>query len=158
MSGELAEVAHILFAVTPNAPVEAIRRQAEASLRQLVAEPQRFADLAQQFSNCPSSAQGGNLGQIHRGETVPEFESAVFGAAPGIVPHLVNTRYGFHIVRIERHVPGNVLDFGMVRPRIARSLTERVRAKAAEQYVRILTSRATITGIDLGAAGSALVQ
>ena len=157
-TGELIEASHILFAVTPAAPLEPIRAQAEATLERVLAEPERFAELAERFSNCPSAAQGGNLGQLQRGDTVPEFERAILGAPAGILPRLVNTRYGFHIVRIERAIPGRQLDFEMVQPRIAAALSEAVRAKAAEQYVRILASRASISGVDLGAAASPLVR
>ena len=156
--GELVEAAHILFAVTPDARLEAIRRQAEGILKQARAEPERFAELARRFSNCPSGAEGGSLGQIHRGQMVPEFESAIFDGEPGVLPRLVNTRFGFHVVRIERHIAGRTLEFDTVRPDIARALSERVRTKAAEQYVRILASRAAISGIDLEPAQSALVQ
>jgi peptidyl-prolyl cis-trans isomerase C len=156
--GELVEASHVLFAVTPDAPVAAIRRQAEATLTQVLAQPQRFAEFAQRFSNCPSGAQGGNLGQIQRGVTVFEFERVLFGEAEGVLPQLVNTRYGFHIVRIERRIAGKQLPFEAVQAQIARSLGESVRTKAAEQYVRILASKASISGIDLGAAASSLVQ
>ena len=156
--GELVEAAHILFAVTSDTPLEAIRRQAEGTLQQARAEPGRFAELAQRFSNCPSGAQGGSLGQIHRGQTVPEFENAIFGGEPGVLPRLVNTRFGFHVVRIERHIAGRTLDFDTVQPDIARALSERVRMKAAEQYVRILASRAALSGIELDPPRSALVQ
>ena len=159
VSGELVEAAHILFAVTPNAPVETIRRQAESVLKQAVAAPGSFGALARQFSNCPSSAQEGNLGQLARGDTVPEFEQALFGdEAAGVLPRLVCTRYGFHIVCVARRVPGRILDFDAAQPRIAARLRSRVQAKAAEQYVRILAARAKIIGVDLGAAGSLLVQ
>jgi len=156
--GELVEASHILFAVTPNAPVEAIRRQAEATLAKIIAEPGRFAEFAKSLSNCPSAVQGGNLGQIQRGEMVPEFESAIFGAAPGVLPRLVNTRYGFHIVRIERQVPGRVLEFTQARPRIEAEMSARVHAKADVQYVRMLAAKATIIGVNLHASDSSLVQ
>jgi peptidyl-prolyl cis-trans isomerase C len=156
--GELVEGAHILFAVTANAPLQAIRTQAEATLRQALKEPQRFGELAQRLSNCPSAAQGGNLGQIQRGDTVPEFERALFSASEGVLPQLVKTRYGFHIVRIERRIAGRRLPFEAVQAQIAQTLTETVRTTAAEQYVRILASRASMSGIDLGAAASPLVQ
>ena len=156
--GELVEASHILFAVRPDAPVAAIRGQAESTLKKVLAEPQRFGELAARFSNCPSGAQGGNLGQIQRGLTVPELESAIFGEAEGVLPHLVNTRYGFHIVRIERRIRGKRVPFEAVQAQIGLSLVASVRTKAAEQYVRLLASKATITGIDLGAATSTLVQ
>jgi peptidyl-prolyl cis-trans isomerase C len=159
VAGELVEASHILFAVTPNAPLEAIRRQAEAVLRQAVEVPDDFGALAGRFSNCPSGAQGGNLGQLTRRATVPEFERAVFEGEPvGVLPRLVATRYGFHVVKIARREPGRLVPFGHVEREIADRLREAVRTKAAEQYVRILASRARITGIDLGGAASPLVQ
>lgn len=158
-SGDLVEASHILLAVTPNAPVDAIRRQAESLLKQAIAAPDKFGELARQFSNCPSSAQDGHLGQLTRGETVPEFDAALFGGeTTGVLPRLVNTRYGFHVVSVSRRVRGATVDFGTAKPRIADRLRERVRSKAAEQYVRVLAARARITGVDLGAAGSPLLQ
>lgn len=158
-SGDLVEAAHILFAVTPNAPLEAIRGQAEAALKQVLASPGRFADFASRLSNCPSGAQGGNLGQLQRGDTVPEFEAALFGCdTVGVLPQLVRTRYGFHVIKVARRVPGRHLDFTAARTRIAEELRARVQAKAMEQYVRILAARASIEGVDLGAATSPLVR
>jgi len=59
------------------------------------------------MSNCPSGQQGGNLGQIGRGDTVPEFKKALFRLGPtGLLRELVKTRYGFHIVAIDRRIPG----------------------------------------------------
>jgi peptidyl-prolyl cis-trans isomerase C len=156
---ELAEAAHILFAVTPNAPVDAIRRQAESVLKQAIAEPSRFGALAREFSNCPSSAQDGVLGQLSCGDTVPEFDQALFESEKtGVLPRLVRTRYGFHIVAVAHRVPARDADFELLRPRIAARLRARTQRKAAEQYVRLLASRARIAGVDLGASGSPLVQ
>jgi peptidyl-prolyl cis-trans isomerase C len=110
------------------------------------------------MSNCPSGAHGGSLGQVQRGDTVPEFERALFNGGTGVLPRLVNTRYGFHIVHITRRVPGTSVPFEAVHAGIAAMLSERVRATAAEQYVRVLAARARISGIDLGAAATPLVQ
>jgi len=158
-SGDLVEASHILFAVTPNAPVNEIRATAEATLRTVIAEPQRFAEFAGSHSNCPSGAQGGNLGQLRRGETVPEFEAALFeGAAPGVLPRLVNTRYGFHIVHVARRIEGRQLPFEMIKDRIAEFLGDTVRHNALRQYLQILAGKAEVSGIDLNGAGSPLVQ
>jgi peptidyl-prolyl cis-trans isomerase C len=158
-SGDLAEVDHILFAVTPNAPVEAIRQQAEATLRQVISSPALFASLAARFSNCPSGANGGNLGQLQRSDTVPEFAAAVFDESRlGVLPRLVHTRYGFHIVRVVRRVPGVTLDFEAAKRLVAEELRARVKAKAAQQYLRLLAAQARIEGLELQAAGSPLVQ
>jgi peptidyl-prolyl cis-trans isomerase C len=158
-SGDLVEASHILFAVTPNAPLAAIRAQAEAALKQLVAEPGRFADLAAKLSNCPSGAQGGNLGQLGRGDTVPEFETALFeGKTVGVLPRLVNTRHGFHVVLVNRRIEGRQVPFEPVARLIAEYLSESVRRKALQQYIRLLAAEAEITGIDFDAADSPLLQ
>ena len=158
-SGDLVEASHILFAVTPNGPVKEIRAIAEATLRAVVAEPQRFAEFAGSHSNCPSGAQGGNLGQLRRGETVPEFEAALFeGDTDGVVPRLINTRYGFHILHIARRIEGRQLPFDMMKDRIAAYLSDQVQRNALRQYVQILAGKAKVSGIDLGAADSPLVR
>lgn len=158
-SGELVEAAHILFAVTPRTPLAAIRAKAEEVLRQAQTEPERFADFARENSNCPSGANGGNLGQLRRGETVPEFETAVFGAkAAGVLPQLVATRHGFHVVRIERTIPGRTLPLDMVRQRIADELRERVHRTALRQYLQMLAGDAELVGVDLDGATSPLLQ
>lgn len=158
-SGDLVEASHILFAVTPNAPVNGIRATAEATLRTVVAEPQRFAEFAGSHSNCPSGAQGGNLGQLRRGETVPEFEAALFeGDATGVLPRLINTRYGFHILHIAHRMEGRQMPFDMVKDRIAEFLSDQVQRNALRQYVHILAGKAEVRGIDLGAADSPLVR
>ena len=158
-SGDLVEASHILFAVTPNAPLAAIRARAEAALKELLADTERFADLAAKLSNCPSGAQGGNLGQLGRGDTVPEFEAALFeGKAVGVLPRLVNTRHGFHIVLVNRRVEGTQVPFEPVAGRIAQYLSERVRRKALQQYIRLLAAEAKISGVDFDAADSPLLQ
>jgi peptidyl-prolyl cis-trans isomerase C len=158
-SGDLVEVRHILFAVTRGTPVTALRALAERTLAELKADPAQFAERARELSNCPSGAQGGNLGQFERGGMVPEFERAVFGtSATGVLPQLVATRYGFHIVDVVRRVSGKVLPFEHVRSRIAELLAARTEARALSQYMRMLAGGARVTGVELDAAVSPLVQ
>jgi peptidyl-prolyl cis-trans isomerase C len=158
-AGELVFARHILFAVTPGAPVDDIRGQAERTLAELAANPERFADLAAKLSNCPSGAQGGSLGQLARGQSVPEFEQAVFGGeATGVLAQLVRTRYGFHVVAVDRREPGRPMPFEQVRGRIAAWLEARVRERALAQYVQVLAGDAEIAGCDLAAGTSPLVQ
>ena len=158
-SGELVEARHILFAVTPRTPVQALRAKAERTLAELAAQPERFAERARELSNCPSGAQGGSLGQFGRGAMVPEFDRDVFGkTAIGVLPQLVTTRYGFHVVEVVRRIPGHALPFELASGRIAEALTAKTEARALSQYVRVLAGRASITGVDLGAAASPLVQ
>ena len=158
-AGELVEARHILFAVTPGTPVPALRALAERTLSELVVEPTRFAERARELSNCPSGAQDGNLGQFGPGQMVPEFDKAVFGgSAVGVLPRLVTTRYGFHIVEVVRRIAGKTLPFEQARTQIANLLATRSEARALAQYVRVLAGRARIAGVDLDPAATPLVQ
>jgi peptidyl-prolyl cis-trans isomerase C len=159
IAGELVFARHILFAVTAGVPVAALRRKAEETLLELRTHPELFETRAKELSNCPSGQLGGALGQISRGESVPEFEQAVFAqATTGILPRLVNTRYGFHIVAVDGHVPGRLVPFEAVCGRIAQRLQQSVRAKALEQYVAVLAGQAEVVGVDLRAVATPLVQ
>ncbi len=158
-SGELAMARHILFQVTPGTPVPALRAKAELTLAALARDLSQFDRLARECSNCPSAQHGGNLGQLGRGETVPEFERALFnGAYTGLYPQLVKTRYGFHILAVDRREPGRRLPFEAARAAIAERLRARAQRRALEQYVKVLAGQARIEGADLGAAATPLVQ
>jgi peptidyl-prolyl cis-trans isomerase C len=158
-SGELAFARHILFQVTPGAPVPAIRAKAELTLAELAKDISRFEPLARELSNCPSGQQGGSLGQLGRGETVPEFEQVLFnGAYTGLYPQLVKTRFGFHVLAVDRREPGRRVPFEASREGIARRLRERVLQKALQQYIRVLAGQAEVRGVDLGAAATPLVR
>jgi peptidyl-prolyl cis-trans isomerase C len=154
-SPDIYETAHILFAADA-ADAEAYARArtaAQSALATLREHPETFAALAQAHSACPSAAQGGNLGQIIAGQTTPAFERALFALAPGtIAPEPVATRYGFHIVRLDRKHAGRDLPFELVAGRIAEYLEERVRRRALAQYIARLARAADIEGIDLASA------
>lgn len=159
VAGELAAVRHILFQVTAGTPVPALRTRAEGVLAELVRAPDRFDALARECSNCPSAQHGGNLGQMQRGEMVPEFERAIFGGAwTGIQRELVKTRFGFHIVAVDHRAAGMTLRFEAVRDRIAERLSESVLARALAQYVRVLAGTAEVRGVELGGSATPLVQ
>lgn len=156
---DIVFASHILVAVTGRAPLALVRHKAETTLQKVLAEPGTFEDTAREVSNCPSAGIGGSLGQLLRGDSVPEFERALFDTQDlGVLPRLINTRFGFHIVRIDRRVEGERLPFESVEADIARFLGERVRHKAIQQYVTVLASRARIEGADLGEANGPLVQ
>lgn len=158
--GELIEADHILFQVTSGVDLEALRRRAQDVLAQALADPGRFEELACAFSNCPSSVTGGSLGQLQRGDTVPEFERAVFSMPAGqILPRLLETRFGLHIVRVARHVDGQRLPYAQVRDTICDALVAANRDTAWRQYLQGLAGRARIEGLSFyqGADGP-LVQ
>ena len=113
-SADLYEASHILIAARRDQPeaFAAARDRAEVVLAMLASEPGRFADLAAAHSDCPSATAGGNLGQLTRGDTTPEFEQALVRLAPGEMTKApVETRYGFHIIHLDRHIQGGELPF-----------------------------------------------
>jgi peptidyl-prolyl cis-trans isomerase C len=160
-SAEIYEAAHILIAARRGEAdaYAAARERARALLAHLEAEPQRFAALAKAHSDCPSGASGGNLGQLTEGDTTPEFEQALLALGPGeLTAAPVETRYGFHIIRLERHIPGGVLPFAAVEERIAAYLVDRSRRLGVAQYVARLAARAELAGIDLPTPASLRVH
>ena len=158
-SGDLVYARHILFQVTPSVSVPEIRARAEHALSELLTQPDRFGAMARELSNCPSGLQDGNLGQIARGETVPEFERALFRlGASGILPELLKTRHGFHIVAVDQSIPGKILPFDAVRDQIAERLKAGVEERALKQYVSILAGQAEVVGVGLAGAQTPLVQ
>ncbi len=154
-SATIYEAAHILFAA-PRDDAQAFARAEQAAqtlLAQVRAHPESFADLARAHSACPSGAQGGSLGQITAGQTTPEFERALFALAPGSIADApVSTRYGVHIVRLDRRIDGQQLPFELVAGRIAAYLRESVMRRATAQYIARLVSGAELTGIELADA------
>lgn len=160
-SSGIYEAAHILFAANKSdTPSYAqARAAAEAVLAVLREYPEQFAALAAAHSACSSAAQGGNLGQITPGQTTPEFEQALFALKPGMIgPHPVATRYGFHIIRLDRKHEGRELPFELVADRIAEYLKECVQRRALAQYVARLASAARIEGVDLASADAMRVN
>jgi len=158
-SGDLVHARHILFQVTSGVDIRLVLARAEEALNELLREPDRFTSMARELSNCPSGEHGGNLGQIARGDTVPEFDKALFRlGSVGLLPELVRTRYGFHIVTVDNRILGTMLPFEIARNHIARRLQAAVEESALRQYVSLLAGQADITGVDLDASASPLVQ
>jgi peptidyl-prolyl cis-trans isomerase C len=151
-SADIYEASHILIAARRDQPgsFTAARERALRLLCLLQENPELFAELAAAHSDCSSASSGGNLGQLTIGATTPEFEQAMLALRPGEMSAApVETRYGFHIIRLERHIPGRELPFEAVHARIAGYLAERVERTAIAQYVARLAAQAEVSGVDL---------
>jgi peptidyl-prolyl cis-trans isomerase C len=160
--GSRVHVRHILFAVTPGVDVRALAARAEQVLLELThrdAPPETFAERARALSNCPSGAQGGDLGWLAPRDCAPELATVLFEqAGTGLYPKLVQSRFGFHIVDVQARDPGRPLPFAQVREHIANHLAQRSRLTALHQYIRVLAGRAVVEGVELEAADSPLMQ
>ncbi|HTO64217.1 MAG TPA: peptidylprolyl isomerase [Bradyrhizobium sp.] len=159
-TGDLYEAAHILIAAPRNdvAARAAARAIAEQILASVSEDPALFEELARSRSDCRTSADdGGRLGQVTHGQTVAEFETGLARMREGDTA-IVETRYGFHVVRLDHFAPGQVLPFELARERIADYLATGVQRRALAQYVSVLAGRADIVGVVLAGANSPLVQ
>jgi peptidyl-prolyl cis-trans isomerase C len=155
-SADLCEAAHILIAAPQRDrdAYDAARLSARALISELERDPAVFPDLARLHSACPSGQVGGSLGQISAGQTTPEFEAALFAMQPGAVSEQpVETRYGVHVIRLDRKVEGRTLPFDVVREHIANYLAEAVRRRAQAQYVARLLAGCRVEGIDVPTPG-----
>jgi len=103
MSAQI-RASHILLMYSGSASSTASRSKEDAlngitAILDEITAGAAFADLAQRHSDCPSSEEGGDLGYFGRGAMVPEFDEAAFALAPGEVSGVVETDFGYHLIR-----------------------------------------------------------
>lgn len=159
VSPPLVAARHILLGVAPDDTEGRSEKRDEALA--LVAQLQQgadFAALARAASVCPSKEQGGALGQISRGQTVPEFERQLLRLPVGLALQPLESRYGFHVVEVQQRVEGQALPFEAVQASIRHDLEIRVWQKGVAQYLQTLVGAADIEGINLDGAESPLLQ
>ena len=150
----LLTVRHILLASPPEAGEERIelKKQATNLIETLQNSQNRDADFiqfAQQYSLCPSKDNGGDLGEIVKGETVPEFEQAVFGLPVGVSVNPIETRYGVHIVEVLSREDGQALSFAQAMPMIANELIQQSFHHGLTDFLFKLSHNADIQGMNL---------
>jgi peptidyl-prolyl cis-trans isomerase D len=133
---------HILIQV-PEGADDKVRAQARQKAESILAEarktPARFADLARQHSQDPGSGQnGGDLGAFTRDAMVKPFADAVWAMQPGELRGLVESQFGFHIIRLDGVVPGARMGLEVVRDEVLQELrqqeAQRRFAEAAERF------------------------
>ena len=157
--GERVHARHILFAVTPGVDVQALRGRAEHVLLQVRAEPAQFEQRARDLSNCPSGGEGGLLGWLESDDCAPEFARELFGHPEvGVLPRLVHSRYGLHVVEVLARDEGATLPFDDVRAAVTQSLRQQAYVTALRQYLMLLAGQADVQGIELQQADTPLVQ
>jgi len=145
------EVSHIFFsaALTDQAAREAAREKAGAVLVKIKQDPVCFEEMARQESACASSKNGGYLGRISKGQTVPAFESALMAMSQGdLSDQPVETGGGFHIIRVDGREDGEDLPFEILKTWISQNLINHSRQKAVDGYVKGLANKAEVVGFD----------
>ena len=162
--GERLHVRHILFAVTPGVNLVALRNRAETTLLDVrchdgKSEQDAFANAASTLSNCPSGADGGDLGWLTSSDCAPEFGKELFGQSDvGVLPRLVHSRFGLHVVEVLQREAGMVQSFEAVQGAVAMTLRQNTFVAALRQYLSVLAAQAQIVGVVLETAQSPLVQ
>jgi len=148
---EKVRASHILISTRPtdpNADPNQLKAQAKTKAEGLlkkVKEGEDFAALAKENSDCPSKAQGGDLGSFARGQMVPPFEAAAFTLKAGQISDLVETQFGYHIIKVTEHQDPNQIAFDKAKMGIINELTQEKRQEAARKYVDSLRQSAKIT-------------
>lgn len=146
-------VRHVLLAAAPsdaNARLRA-RQLGESLIAQLKECPERFAEFAMQHSACPSREEGGELGWLEAGDTVPEFERQLAMLKDGLAGLTVETRYGHHVVEVIERVEGTPLTEAQARHRIAAYLETQAQQNAVHEYLRALADAHGVEGLDFDA-------
>ncbi len=144
----LIEVDHILISAHPNdlAARDEAKQIAYQLIEKIKAQPDIFPHLAKQYSACPSKEMGGNLGQISKGQTLLEFEKQITRLALGLSDKPIESRYGYHVVRITNKIEGRPLDFSMVADKIKTYLNHRQMRLEIQSFIHNLMENAQITG------------
>jgi peptidyl-prolyl cis-trans isomerase D len=154
------KVSHILIKTPLPAPgakedekgIADARAKAEDVLKQVKAGGD-FAKLAEKYSDDPGSAKnGGELGWIGRGRTVPEFEKAAFSLGKGQTSDLVKSSYGFHIIHVEDKQDAHLKTLAEVKGEIEEKVKQEKIAHATEAAGNSLLSQARNDGFDKAAA------
>ena len=161
---EQVNVRHILIKTPLPGPggkvdpkgAEEARKKAEDILKQLKADG-NFSALAKKYSEDPGSAKnGGALGWIGKGRTVPEFEKVAFSLPKGSTSDLVQSSYGFHIIHVDDKQDAHMKTLDEVKDQIEPIIKQQKAARAADSQASALLTQARAAGLDKAAAAKGL--
>jgi peptidyl-prolyl cis-trans isomerase D len=149
-----ARARHILIQVPAGSDAKTdatAKAKAESVLSQLKAGG-NWTALAKKFSDDPGSKdKGGELGAMKRGETVPEFQNAIFTQKIGDIA-IVKSKYGYHIIQVEDRQSAHTQPLAEVQPQIATALSNDAAAQAQQKYAQQLVSESIKNGLEKTAA------
>lgn len=137
MRNETARASHILIGTDAKTSPEDKKKALEKAekLRKELAGGADFAALAKENSTCPSSKQGGDLGYFAKGQMVPPFEKAAFSMKPGEISDVVETQFGYHVIKLMEKKPAQKVEFKEARQRIEEYLKNQKIGLAVGDYL-----------------------
>ncbi|MHC4212939.1 MAG: peptidylprolyl isomerase [Planctomycetota bacterium] len=148
---ELCRASHILITpdeiqvkTDPNAAKAKAKAKAEELLKKLKTDKADFATLAKANSSCPSSAKGGDLGFFQKRQMVKEFSDAAFAMKAGQISDVVETQFGFHIIRTEERKEAGITPFEEAKADVRQTLMEEQQRKYSDEYFNSLKAKAAI--------------
>ena len=144
---ERVKASHILISV-PETADAAAKAQAKSKAQQILKEIKAgkdFAALAKQHSQDPgSAANGGDLGFFPKGQMVGPFNDAAFSLKPGAISNLVETQFGYHIIRVDEKQPAHTVPFEEVKPKIEQYLKDQSRDTETQAFVKALRAKSKV--------------
>ena len=143
---EMVRASHILVKVEEGASGEDKAKALEKikTIQKRLQSGEDFAKVAQEVSDCPSKDDGGDLNFFHKGQMVPPFEKAAFALKPGETSDIVETEFGYHIIKLTDKKEAGTMSFDDVKSRIQQQLINEKMTQEYHKYVEALKSRAKI--------------
>jgi len=147
---EQVRASHILIkpdTTDPNADPNQAKAEAKAKIQGLLEQIKNgadFAELAKANSDCPSAAQGGDLNFFGRGQMAPPFEKAAFELEVGKVSDIVETKFGYHIIKVTDRKDASTTSFEQARNDLIKKLTQKKQTELTNKYIESLKTAANI--------------
>jgi len=143
---EMAHARHILITAKETEPkADKDRKRAKlVQIKKQLKDGADFAELAKQFSDCPSKERGGDLGFFPRGQMVKPFDLAVFKMMPGDISDVVETEFGYHLIKLEEKKPAKTVSFDEAKAKITAYLTQEKITTNIEAFIAEAKGKATI--------------
>ena len=143
---ERTQASHILISADQKATPEDKKKAKEKAeaIRKRVAKGEDFATVAKAESNCPSAAKGGDLGYFGKGQMVPEFEKAAAALKLGELSDVVESPFGYHIIKVMDRKPADTVKFAEVKDKIEDYLKGQKAQKPMSDYVEKIKKEAKV--------------
>ena len=143
---EMAHARHILITAKEAEPkADKDRKRAKlVEIKKQLKGGADFAELAKQYSDCPSKERGGDLGFFPRGQMVKPFDQAAFKMMPGDISDIVETEFGYHLIKLEEKKPAKTVSFDEAKAKITAYLTQEKITANIEAFVAEAKGKATI--------------
>jgi peptidyl-prolyl cis-trans isomerase C len=131
----------------PNKTKPEAKAKAEEVLKKVKAGG-NFEELAKEYSACPSAKNGGDLGEAPKGSFVPAFEKAAYALEPNQVSDVVETEFGYHIIKLISHKDANTVSLEQAKEKIAQHLSNQQKQEVVVNYIQQIKKEADIKFTD----------